>query len=464
MPAVVIVGGGISGLTLAYQIERQSPDVQVTLLEKEPAVGGCVRTEAADGFRVEAGPNGFLDAKPAAVDLCRNLGLADRLLSASEAAARNRFLFLDGRLRALPGGLLPFLRSDLLSWRAKFALLTERFRRRGPDVDDESIDTFARRRAGVAIAETLVDAFVTGIYAGDPQLLSVRAAFPRLAAFERDFGSLTRGLRADRQRRRASGDSRATGRMWSFAEGLQTLIETLRVKLRRPPCTGRAADELRRVPGRWEVRDTSGAVHAADAVVLACPAFEQSVLLHSVDRDLSALVRGIVYNRVVVVALGYRSGDVPVRLDGFGYLSPQRTRRDVLGVQWCSSIYPGHRAPPGMALLRAICGGWNRPEIVDWDDDRLSAAVRAELRQALRIEAAPVFRRIIRWPSAIPQYHVGHLDRVSRIEAAVSAHPGLFAGGNAYRGVALPDCIEQASQLANRVATWLTRNAPLPAA
>jgi oxygen-dependent protoporphyrinogen oxidase len=248
--------------------------------------------------------------------------------------------------------------------------------------------------------------------------------------------------------------------MWSFAEGLTTITDTLRGKLRHPPCTGRAADELRRIQGRWEVRDTGGAVHAADAVVLACPAFEQSALLHSVDRDLSALVRGIAYNRVAVVALGYRSADVPVRLDGFGYLSPQRTRRDVLGVQWCSSIYPGHRAPAGMALLRAICGGWNRPEVVDWDDDHLAAAVRAELRQSLRVEAAPVFRRIIRWPAAIPQYQLGHLERVARIEAAATAQPGLFLGGNAYRGVALPDCIEQASQLASRVAVWLSRNAP----
>jgi oxygen-dependent protoporphyrinogen oxidase len=459
MPAVVVVGGGISGLTLAYHLERVAPRVDVTLLEKQANVGGCVRTASADGFRVEAGPNGFLDAKPAVVDLCRELGLADRLLPASEAAARRRFLFLNDRLRMLPGGLLPFLRSDLLSWRAKFALLTERFRGRGPDVADETIDTFARRRAGAEIAETLVDAFVTGIYAGDPQLLSVRAAFPRLATFEHDFGSITRGLQADRQRQGASR-SRASGRMWSFAEGLQTLIEALRGRLRQPPCTGCAVDELRRVPHGWEVRDAGGTVRTADAVVLTCPALEQTTLLHDLDRDLAALVRGIAYNRVAVVALGYRSVDVPARLDGFGYLSPQRSRRDVLGVQWCSSIFPGYRAPPGMALLRAICGGWNRPEVVDWDDDRLAAAVRAELRQSLRVQAAPVFRQVIRWPAAIPQYHLGHLERVARIEAAANQHPGLFLGGNAYRGVALPDCVEQATALANRVAAWLVRSAP----
>ncbi len=460
MPEVVVVGAGIWGLTLAYRLRQLRPDAGVTVFEKESAVGGTIRTEAADGFRVEAGPNGFLDNKPAALDLCRELGLADKLLPASDVAGRNRFLFLDGRLRQLPTGLLPFLRSDLLSWRAKFALLTERFRRRGPETEDESVDAFARRRAGAEVAETLVDAFVTGIHAADPQLLSVRAAFPRLSAFERDYGSVTRGFRADRARRQAAGGGRASGRMWSFPEGLQSLTQALRKSLQKAPCVGAPVRGLRRTADGWEVSSGDGTAHRADAVVLACPAYEQSTLLTGVDAELAALVGGIAYNRVAVVALGYRSADVPDRLEGFGYLSPQRTRRDVLGVQWCSSIYPGHRAPPGSVLLRAICGGWNRPEVVDWDDDRLAAAVRAELRQALRVESAPVFRHIVRWRSAIPQYHLGHLDRVGRVEARAATHPGLFLGGNAYRGVALPDCVEQAGLVAERLTAWLGERFP----
>lgn len=461
MPRVVVVGAGIWGLTLAYRLGQLRPDVDVTVLEKEPAVGGTIRTQAAEGFRVESGPNGFLDSKPAVLDLCRDLGLDGKLLPASEIAGRNRFLFLAGRLRQLPTGFLPFLRSDLVSWRGKFALLTERFRRRGEDVPDESVDSFARRRVGAEIAETLVDAFVTGIHAADPQLLSVRAAFPRVAAFERDYGSVSRGFEADRARRRAAGGGRASGRMWSFPEGLQSLTDKLRACLRKPPRTGDLVNEIRRMAEGWEVRSGNGSALQADAVVLACPAYEQSALAAGFDAELAALVGGIAYNRVAVVALGYRSDDVPDRLEGFGYLSPQRTRRDVLGVQWCSSIYPGHRAPPGCVLLRALCGGWNRPEIVDWDDDRLAAAVRAELRQALRVEAAPVYRHIVRWRSAIPQYHLGHLDRVARSEARAATHPGLFLGGNAYRGVALPDCVEQAGLLASRLAAWLGERFPV---
>jgi oxygen-dependent protoporphyrinogen oxidase len=161
---------------------------------------------------------------------------------------------------------------------------------------------------------------------------------------------------------------------------------------------------------------------------------------------------------VAVVGLGFRAADVPGRLDGFGYLSRQRDRRDVLGVQWCSSIFP-ERAPPGMVLVRALCGGWNRADVVDWDDERLSAAVRAELAGVLGIRAAPVLCHVVRWDRAIPQYHVGHLRRVGGIEEGLGRHPGLFLGGNAYRGVAVNDCVEQAGVLAQAVHGWLIQPA-----
>jgi oxygen-dependent protoporphyrinogen oxidase len=240
--------------------------------------------------------------------------------------------------------------------------------------------------------------------------------------------------------------------MWSFREGLNLLIEALRGRLRRPPDTGVVVRAIRRkADGGWLVHVEGRDAWEADAVALTCPAYEQAVLLADEDAELAREIGGIAYNRVAVVGLGYRAADVPVSLDGFGYLSRQRDRRDVLGVQWCSSIFPD-RAPPGHVLLRAICGGVSRPEIVDWDDDRLLAAVRGEMGRVLGIRAAPVFHHVVRWDRAIPQYHLGHLDRVARIEARAARHPGLFLGGNAYRGVALNDCVEQAGVLADRMA------------
>jgi oxygen-dependent protoporphyrinogen oxidase len=456
MPRVIVVGGGISGLALAYHLEQRAPAADVLVLEELPRLGGAVDTFTRDGFRVEAGPNGFLDNKPATLELCRALGLGDRLVAASEAAGRNRFLLLDGRLRALPTGLLSFLLSDVLSWAGKLQLLAERFRPRRASPADESIDSFARRRVGSEVASTLVDAFVTGIYAGDPRLLSIQAAFPRLAAFEREHGSVLRGLaHARRQRRGLPGaPTRRVGQMWSFREGLATLIDGLRRALRTPPRTGTAVQGVRRTESGWHVTCGDKGAWQADALALTCPAHQQATLLAKEAPDLAEKIAGIPYNRVVVVALGYRAAEVPHRLDGFGYLSRQRDRRDVLGVQWCSSIFPD-RAPPGMVLLRALCGGWNRPEVVDWPDERLLDAVRAELAQALRVRSAPAFHEIVRWGRAIPQYHVGHLERVAWIERRAAALPGLYLGGNSYHGVALNDCVEQAERLAGRIAAGL---------
>ncbi|HYT92510.1 MAG TPA: protoporphyrinogen oxidase [Gemmataceae bacterium] len=465
MPRVVIVGAGISGLAVAYRLQQLLPAAQITILEQRERPGGTVWTERQDGFQVETGPNGFLDTKPATLNLCRDLGLGERLVPASEAAGKNRYLFLDGKLKPLPGGLLSFLATDLLSWRGKLGLFLERFRRPRQDDRDESIDAFARRRAGREAAEVFADALVTGIYAGDPTLLSLPATFPRLAALEREHGSVLKGLgQAARERRaKAKANSEAyqrPGRMWSFREGLRLLIETLQGRLDARPLFGVDVRQLSTEEGPegrpiWVVSADGRDSWTADAVVLACPAYRQAGLLAEVDRELAEEVAGIAYNRIAVVALGYRREDVPGGLNGFGFIAPQRARCNVLGVQWCSSIYPD-RAAAGTVLLRAMCGGWHRAEVAGYPDERLLEVVRAELAVAMGVRAAPLFHRIIRWDRAIPQYHLGHLERVARIEACAARYPGLFLAGNAYHGVALNDCTERGEILATRIHDYFT--------
>lgn len=461
MPQVVIVGAGISGLSLAYRLQQAAPQAAINVLEQRERSGGTVWTERRDGFQVEAGPNGFLDTKPSTLNLCRELALDHELQPASAAASRNRYLFLQGKLRPLPSGLLSFLRSDLLSWRGKLALLSERFRGPRREGGDESIDAFVRRRAGREAALVLADALVTGIHAGDPSLLSVRATFPRLVELEQKYGSVMKGFAASARQRRAEAAAKGEayqrpGTMWSLRPGLRLLVETLRDRLQRPPIVGACVKRIERAtdPGdgrrTWMVRADGADRWTADVVVLSCPAYQQAAILADLDRELAEQVGAIPYNRVAVVALGYRAADVPVPFDGFGFLAPQRTRRDLLGAQWCSSIFPG-RAPEGHILLRAMCGGWHRPEIVGWGDSRLLEAVRSELKRAMGIKAAPVFHQIVRWDRAIPQYLVGHLERVGWIEERVARYPGLFLAGNAYRGIALNDCTEQAELLARRV-------------
>jgi len=458
MPHVVIVGAGISGLALAYRLQQVSPNTAITILEKRDRPGGTVWTERRAGFQVECGPNGFLDSKPATLALCRDLGIAEELISASSDSGKNRYLFLDGRLRRLPSGLGSFLASDLLSWRGKLSLLLERFRCNKGE-GDESIDAFARRRTSAEVAEVFADGLVTGIHAGDPKLLSVAACFPRLAGFDREHGSIIKGMaHAARQRRieaRKRGETyRQPGKMWSCRDGLGVLIQSLVDRLKQPPVFGVAIRRIAKQDPVWNIEAEGNRTWRADAVVLTCPAYEQTGLLAEVDSELAERVGGIAYNRVAVIALGYRRTDVPMPLDGFGYIAPQRTRRDVLGVQWCSSIFP-QRAPDDAVLLRVMSGGWTRPEIVSWGDDRILSSVREELRLAMNISAAPMFHHIVRWDRAIPQYHIGHLDRVAWIDQRLTSHSGLYLGGNAYKGVALNDCTEQAETLALRVAAEL---------
>jgi protoporphyrinogen/coproporphyrinogen III oxidase len=463
MARVVIVGAGISGLALAYRLQQKAPHASIAVLEQDARAGGKIWTERHDGFQVECGPNGFLDNKPTTLALCRDVGLGERLIPASEGSSKNRYLFHNNRLRMLPSGLFSFLFNDLLSWRGKLDVLLERFSRHRRPPEDESIDAFARRRAGHEVADVLADALVTGIHAGDPKLLSLAATFPRVAALERQYGSVSAGLRQSARARRLEAKARGEAaperpRMWSFREGLRLLVETLTSQLAQPPILSATVRRLtKKADGgktKWIVHGEGNDIWQADAVVLTCPAYQQAALVANVDAALCEPISAIPYNRIVVAALGYRRADVPMQLNGFGYIAPQNTRRDLLGVQWCSSIYP-ERAPGGAVLLRALAGGWHRPDVASWDERRLLDALRAELRLAMHINAEPIFHRIIRWDRAIPQYTLGHLERVAAIHTGLQQHPGLFLGGNAYHGVAMNDCTEQAEVLAERIASYL---------
>jgi oxygen-dependent protoporphyrinogen oxidase len=465
MPHVIIVGGGLSGLSVAFRLRQVAPDVSVGVLESADRPGGNVGTEDHKGFRVERGPNGFLDRTPALPKLCRDLGLTDRLIPASEGARKNRYLFLGGKLRKMPGGPLGLLFTPLLSLRGKWKLITEPWRRSQIPEADESVAAFVTRRAGKEAADVFADALVTGIHGGDPELLSVAAAFPRLPVMEREAGSVIRGfMRAAKQRKAeamARGEPKpGPQRMWSFREGLQTLTDTLANHLGPAVRTGvrvvSVSESASVAP--WKVSAEGQEAWSADAVVLACPAYEQAAILAELDEPLAKEVAAIPYNRIAVVALGYRRSECPSQPDGFGFIAPQNTRRDVLGVQWCSSIFPD-RAPEGFVLWRALCGGVHRAEMVDWVDGDMIRAVHAEMKLAMGVTGDPVFARVVRWPAAIPQYVIGHLERVARIERLAAEHPGLFLTGNAYHGVAMADCAEQGELVAAKVARFLAADA-----
>lgn len=470
MKHVVIVGAGVCGLATAYFLGRKARrhgiEVRTTVLESSSRAGGRVWTERTGGFQIEVGASSFLDTKRSTLDLCREIGL-DHDLIAARPEAKDRYIFWHGRLQELPTGPIELLRSRLLTWRGKMRLLWEALVPACREICDESVHEFACRRIGREAAEVLVDAMVTGIHAGDATLLSVAAAFPRMIELEREYGGLLRAMPKVRRQRLDETAAHLTtvtthhapspgGTLWSLKGGMGQLIERLAESCGAEIISGVTVQHM--VPhagGGWTVNAEGAEQWPADAVVLACPSFAQGAITESLDAEMSRQLADIRFTQVVVVALGFRRADLAHPLAGFGYLSPQRTLRDVLGVLWSSSIFD-HRAPEGMVLLQAMCGGWNRPEIVSWDDERLSRAVFDELRQTMGITAAPILVRIFRWPQAIPQYHVGHLQRVAVIESCRQRHPGLFLTGNSFRGVSVNDCTEEAARCANELIQSLT--------
>lgn len=470
MKRVVVVGGGISGLATAYRIvsggEARGLPLSLTLLESEPRLGGKIVTQRRDGFTVEGGPNGFLDGKPETLRLARDLGLGDRLLPSSDAA-RKRFVFRHGELHALPESPPAFFRSRLLSVPGRLRIIAEPFIRPAPPDLDESLAEFGARRLGPEAVDALLDPMVSGVYAGDPRKLSVWACFPRIKELERDYGSLIKALLTlQRQRRKAlasgaapagapggGGPAGPSGKLTSFGAGTEVLVERLREVLGERVRVAAAAQAVTAggAAGGHRVRLAGGEVLDADAVVLAVPAYAAAELLGELAPAAGAAAREIPYAPAAVVALGFERAAVRHPLDGFGFLTPRTEGRRILGSLWTSSIYPGHRAPDGRVLLRTIVGGARNPEIAGLPADELVEVVRGELRSILGIDAPVVFREVFQWPVAIPQYNVGHRERVRRIDEALAPHPGVVVTGNAYRGVGINDCTREAERAAERV-------------
>lgn len=428
----LVIGAGISGLTTAFHLSRGGQ--RVTVLEASPRVGGSLETKTDGPWRFELGPNTVLESHESVTRLIREAGLESEKVTASPSAKR-RYLWKGGQLHPLPSGPLGFVRTPLFPASAKLRLFREPWISKGQS-EDESIADFVRRRLGQAFLDYAVGPFVSGVYAGDPERLSVRHAVPKIAALEREHGSLIRGAFA-RRKGPAPG-----GAMISFREGLEQLPRELARQI-GDVRTGTACRRLVRTEDGFRAETDSGPVEAR-RVVLSVPADIAARLLERPD------LGEIPYAAVSLVSTGWRREDVAHPLDGFGFLAPRKEGLKVLGVLFPSEIFPG-RAPAGHVVLTAFAGGRTAPEIATWEDDRLMSEVLGELRRTVGVRGEPVISTVRRWPRAIPQYELGHgrfVELAREIEASL---PGLRIGGNFLRGVSVPDCIRNATALAEEL-------------
>lgn len=456
---LAVIGGGVSGLALAFLITRRS-SLDVVVLEKTPRAGGKLQTDWVDGFCCEWGPQGFLDNVDETLELVRELGQEGELVRAADEAGA-RFIVRDGRLRRVPLSPLAFLASDVLSLPGRLRVLLEPFQP-APRAADESVFEFARRRIGQEAAEVLVDAMVAGVFAGDARQLSLPATFPRMHEMEATHGSLVRAMLArTRERFRqkttasprpsAGGPAGPGGTLTTFRHGMQQLTDSLaaalgaRLRLRcevqavRPHATG------------FAVQLTTGETVTARQLAVTVPPAAAAALLGDVlETGALAALREIPSIPIAVVITGYDSPR-PFRdpTQGFGFLVPGREHRRILGTIFCSSTFP-HQAPPQATLLRTLIGGARAPNLTRLSDAELVSLVRQELDSFLGGNPEPKLLRIVRHREAIPQYTLGHRSRVAAVQRGVAAVPGLHLLGNGYGGVAVNACIAAATRLAEQ--------------
>lgn len=479
---MAIVGGGIAGLAAAFALQEQARQAGLslgcTLIESSPAWGGKIVTHRVGDCVIEAGPDSFLSQKPWALELCAKLGISDRLINTNEFQKKT-FVYSRGRLRELPEGLVvilpkklgPFLRSGLLSWAGMVRMGLDLVLPAKRDGGDESMAAFFTRRLGREAFERFIEPLMAGIYAGDAGQLSLRATFPRFLELEREHGSLIRGMLASRRQRGARGRAGAPVKaagpprtmFVTLRDGLGDLVHVLVDRLGQGGATllsGQRVAALRASPaqpGRWtyELALDSGACVATDAVVLTTPAYVSADLVRELSPGAAEGLRSIPYASTVTLSLIYDAAEAGPAVSGFGFVVPRSEGCDLLAATYTSLKWP-HRTPPALTAIRCYLGGIGREAILERSDAELVARVREELRTITGLSAEPLHTEVNRWERAMPQYTLGHLDRLASIQRSLAAYRGLYLAGAAYRGIGIPDCIRDGAEAAAAVIRDLT--------
>lgn len=470
---IVIVGGGISGLSAAYYLEKAARSqglwLQTTLLEKEAVLGGKIATQRRDGFIFEGGPESFVTRKPEAWQLCHELGLADQLVGTTRPG--KNYVLHNGRPAIVPSGPGSFFATPLLSAGGKLRLLKEPFVKPRTEASDESLGSFLRRRLGDEMVDSVVKPAIGSVYLGNVDEMSVQVSFGRFAEMERQHGSVVKGMfglmKEKRAERKASGGPRPvkTPAFATLQTGLMALIEALAEAIEGEILLDTAVAHLHHdltTPKPYALSLSNGRTLLADLVVLATPTFVMADLLSGlVETAVTDQLHNIPYNPVTTVNLAFNRSDIADPFDGFGVVVPEAESSQLLAIEGMSAKFP-HRAPADQFVLRAFVGGQNQPELASLSETELIGLVRVELEPILGITARPTRTHVQRWLPANPQPPVGYLAMITQIERALARQlPQLYLTGAGLRGQGIPDCIRQSRELVSQIMANLTENNPL---
>ena len=451
---VVIVGGGISGLSALHFLKQRCPALSVRLFEAEKRLGGTIGTDRTGGYSLDWGPNGFLDREPLTLRLCDELGLTDSLERAN-ANVSKRFILRGGKLREVPMSPPKFLTSDILSFRGRLRVFCEPLARGPEEGVDESIYNFVRRRIGRDAADYLVQPMVSGIYGGLADKLSLESCFPIMKSMEAEYGSLFKAMiakarEAKKAKKKSGGPTGPGGWLTSFDGGLDTIIKGFQGAYQEFIETNASVTSLDRKDEDFCIAVAGGKTFAAGHVILATPAYVTADLSATLSSRLKAALNDIPYAPISVVCLGYPRAAVSHPLDGFGFLVPKKEQRHILGSIWTSSIFKD-RAPEGYVQFRTMVGGDGDHESIKLSDDQLVALVTADMKEIVGISGTPTLVKIYRWERGIPQFTIGHRDTMAMIEQELQKIGGLYLSGNAYYGIGLNDCIKQSYKVVTAI-------------
>lgn len=449
---IVVIGAGVAGLAVAHTLKTAG--YRVLVLERAPRAGGLIQTIRDQDYLCEQGPNTFLPSAKPLLNLISKLGMDAELIRNPEEHNR-RYIFKNGTLQELAMNPFKFLRSSILSWRGKLRLLWEPFAKGRPTSSDESVADFITRRLGREVLTALVDPMVTGIIAGDTRQLSAAATFPKLVAMERQYKSLFGAMKAKRKKSKVKS---ATG-LLGFKQGMEVLCTKLSDTLKEDLLCGVQIEKIAQQPNhRWEIKFQHNGgtfVQEAPTLIVATPAYAAASLLSTVAPDLVTPLSAIPYAPVSVAHVGYRLKDIPEMNPGFGFLIPRSEGIRLLGIIWSSQIFQD-RAPKGHALMTAMYGGAQDPEIVEINDNDMVRQVESDFNTTMGISARPTYFNIRRHTRAIPQYTIGHQNRIDNIHTILKTTPGLFLTGNYISGYSVSDSIQNATHTATEAAEYLT--------